>query len=107
MAYVRLADIFGRRLMYATALALFFCFSLGCGFSQNLQTLIACRALQGVGGAGLYVLPFVILPEIVPPQLRALLGALFGAVVAISGTLGPILGGVISRYNWRWIFWIK
>lgn len=43
---------------------IFIAFSIGCGFSQSLSSLIACRALQGIGGAGLYSLTLVVMPEI-------------------------------------------
>lgn len=106
--FARISDIIGRRNAFVAAFIIFFAFSLGCGFSQNLNQLIACRALQGVGGAGLYSLTFVILPEICPPNLAQAIGAMAGAVVAMAGVLGPVLGGVITRYTtWRWIFWIK
>lgn len=106
--FARLADIYGRRNAYIAAFVIFLGFSLGCGFSTSLTTLIACRALQGVGGSGLYSLTFVILPEISPPKMFQAMGALVGAVVAMAGVLGPVLGGVITHYTtWKWIFWIK
>jgi MFS family permease len=106
--FSRIADIVGRRNAFIAAFIIFFAFSLGCGFSQTLSQLIACRALQGVGGAGLYSLTFVILPEICPQKLVQMIGALAGAVVAMAGVLGPVLGGIITHYTtWRWIFWIK
>lgn len=106
--FSRLADIYGRRNAYIGAFLIFFVFSLGCGFSTSLTTLIVCRTLQGVGGSGLYSLTFVILPEISPPQYVQSIGALAGAVVAMAGVLGPVLGGLITHYTtWKWIFWIK
>jgi MFS family permease len=106
--FARLADIYGRRNAYIAAFVIFFSFSIGCGFSTSLTTLIACRALQGVGGSGLYSLTFVILPEICPPKMFQAIGALAGAVVAMAGVLGPVLGGIITHYTtWKWIFWIK
>ncbi|PQE08806.1 major facilitator superfamily transporter protein [Rutstroemia sp. NJR-2017a WRK4] len=106
--FARIADIVGRRNAYVAAFVIFFAFSLGCGFAQSLNQLIACRALQGIGGAGLYSLTMVILPEISPPQMTKWIGGLAGAVVAMSGVLGPVLGGVITHYtSWKWIFWIN
>jgi MFS family permease len=106
--FSRIADIFGRRNAYIAAFLIFFAFSLGCGFSTSLTQLIACRTLQGVGGSGLYSLTFVILPEISPPKLIQAIGAMAGAVVAMAGVLGPVLGGLITHYTtWKWIFWIK
>ena len=104
----RLADIFGRRNVWVLSLILFLAFSLGCGFSKTLSSLIACRVLQGIGGSGLYSIAFVIMPEIAPPKLGGYLGGVVGAVVACAGVLGPVLGGLITHYTtWRWIFWIK
>ena len=104
----RLADIIGRRNTWILSLLIFLTFSLGCGFATSLSALIACRVLQGIGGSGLYSMTFVILPEIAPPTLAAYIGGVAGAVVACAGVLGPVLGGVITRYTtWKWIFWIK
>ena len=104
----RLADIIGRRNAWILSLLIFLAFSLGCGFSTSLNALIACRVLQGIGGSGLYSLTFVILPEIAPSKLAAYLGGVAGAVVACAGILGPVLGGIITRYaTWKWIFCIK
>jgi MFS family permease len=100
--FARISDIIGRKSAYIAAFIIFFAFSLGCGFSQTLNQLIACRALQGVGGAGLYSLTFVILPEVSPPEVQKWIAALSGAVVAMSGVLGPVLGGIITNYTtWR------
>ena len=87
---------------------IFFAFSIGCGFAQSLNQLIAFRALQGVGGSGLYALTIVIFPDISPPRMLGLIGSIIGMVIAISGVLGPVLGGVITHNTtWRWVFWIK
>lgn len=48
----RVSDIVGRRNAFLASFIIFFAFSLGCGFSQNLEQLVACRALQGLGGSG-------------------------------------------------------
>ena len=53
VVFARISDIIGRRNAFAVAKTLFFGCSLACGFSQNLNQLIAFRALQGVGGAGM------------------------------------------------------
>jgi MFS family permease len=50
----------------------------------------------------------VILPEACPVKYRQFLGGLIGMVLAGSGVLGPVLGGVLTQYaSWRWVFWIK
>ena len=106
--FARISDIVGRRNAYMSALIIFLGFSLGCGFAQTLEQLIALRVLQGVGGSGLYSLTFVILPEITPFHMTQLISGIAGMVVAMAGILGPLLGGIITQYaSWRWIFWIK
>ncbi|KAH8654523.1 MFS multidrug transporter-like protein [Tricladium varicosporioides] len=106
--FARVADVIGRRDAYVVAFIIFFAFSLGCGFAKTINQLIACRVLQGIGGSGLYSLTFVILPEICPTHLLQSIGSSVGAVVAMSGILGPVLGGIITHSTtWRWIFWIN
>lgn len=108
VAFARIADIVGRRDAYIGASVIFLAFSLGCGFAKTLNQLIACRVLQGIGGSGLYSLTFVILPEISPHRMSQWIAAVAGIVVACSGVLGPVLGGIITHYTtWRWIFWLK
>lgn len=106
--FARIGDIAGRKNAFAVAFIIFIAFSLGCGFAKSLDQLIVFRVLQGVGGSGLYSLTMVIFPEISSPEMRKWVGSLIGAVVAMSGVLGPVIGGLITRYtSWRWIFWIK
>jgi MFS family permease len=50
--FARVADVVGRRNAFLASYIIFFAFSLGCGFAQNLSQLIAFRALQGLGGSG-------------------------------------------------------
>ena len=106
--FTSIGDITGRKNVYIAACIIFYSFSMGCGFAQSLNQLIAFRALQGLGGSGLYSLAMVIFPEISPPGMKKWIGAIAGMVVAVSGVLGPVLGGTISHYTtWRWIFWMK
>ncbi|WAO90523.1 MFS domain-containing protein [Fusarium falciforme] len=108
VVFARISDIIGRRDAFIAAYIIFFAFSLACGFSQNLEQLIAFRALQGIGGSGLYALTMIILPELSPPHLAQHIGALVGMIVALSGVLGPVLGGILTHYTtWRWVFWIN
>lgn len=99
----RLSDVLGRKYTVLACFAIFISMSIGCGCSQSLHQLILFRALQGVGGAGLYALSMVVLPEITPLKLLPLISTFIGMTVAISGVLGPILGGVIAdNSSWRW-----
>ncbi|KAJ0415446.1 major facilitator superfamily domain-containing protein [Aspergillus carlsbadensis] len=108
VTFARVSDVVGRRNAFVAAYIVFFAFSLGCGFAQSLDQLIACRALQGIGGSGLYSLPMIILPELCPEHLRPYMGSIIGLVIAGSGALGPVLGGILTHYaTWRWVFWIN
>lgn len=50
----------------------------------------------------------IILPEMCPPSYLKFIGPMIGIVIAASGVLGPVLGGVLTQFTeWRWIFWIK
>ncbi|ROW13882.1 hypothetical protein VPNG_03630 [Cytospora leucostoma] len=80
---------------------------LGCGFATTMPQLVAFRAVQGVGGSGLYSLSQISLAEIAPNGKNALIGMLIGITLATSFVLGPLLGGVISGGNWRWIFYMN
>ncbi|ATY67332.1 major facilitator superfamily [Cordyceps militaris] len=106
--FAQLSDIIGRRNILIAANAIFFASSLACGFSKNIHQLIAFRALQGVGGSGLYSMPMIVLPEICPIQLKQYIAAVVAIVVAGSSVLGPVLGGFLTNYaTWRWVFWLN
>ena len=67
---------------------------------------------DGKGGltrkTGLYSVSMIILPEVTPDRAKKYIAAVVGLVLASSGVLGPVLGGVLTEYaSWRWVFWIK
>ncbi|KAK0627689.1 major facilitator superfamily transporter [Immersiella caudata] len=106
--FARISDVIGRRAAVLAAYVIFIAFSLACGWAQNLPQLIAFRALQGVGGSGLYSLTMIILPEVAPLNYQGVVSSLIGIVLAASGVLGPLIGGVLTQYaSWRWVFWIN
>ena len=106
--FVSIGNVLGRRNAYIAAFTIFLAFSIGCGFSQSINALIACRAAQGIGGSGLYTLALVIFDQIDTLSMRRWIPSLIGLVMVIAGVLGPVLGGIITHYTtWRWIFWIK
>ena len=77
------------------------------GFSHNTETLIAFRAVQGIGTGGLAALSQVIMADIISPRERGRYMGLFGAVMAVATVGGPVLGGVITdTLGWRWNFYI-
>lgn len=103
-----LADRFGSKRMYMTALVLFTTASALCGLAWNAESLIAFRILQGVGGGMLVPVGSAMLFRAFPPHERAAASAVLGIPTVFAPTLGPILGGALVEYaDWRWIFWIN
>src|SRR4051812_24339186 len=91
----KLSDLFGRKLMFQTALGIFVAGSMAAGLSQNIGFLIAARAVQGLGVGGLSSLTQVILGDIVEPRERGRYSGFVGAVFGVSTVAGPLLGGFI------------
>ncbi|GAA3719906.1 hypothetical protein GCM10022224_102300 [Nonomuraea antimicrobica] len=105
----KLSDLFGRKLLFQTALGLFVAASVVAGLSQNMGQLIAARAIQGLGVGGLSALAQVILGDIVSPRERGRYSGYMGAVFGISTVAGPLLGGFIvdaDWLGWRWCFYV-
>ncbi|MFI6522024.1 MFS transporter [Spirillospora sp. NPDC050679] len=105
----KLSDVFGRKLMFQSALLLFVVASIGAGLSQNMGELIAARAVQGLGVGGLSALAQVILGDVVPPRERGRYSGYMGAVFGVATVAGPLLGGFIvdaDGLGWRWCFYV-
>ena len=105
----RAADLLGRREVFAGGLALFALASLAGGLAQSELTLVAARAAQGLGGAIVAPATLSILTTGFPEgaeRNRAL--GLWGAMGAIGGASGALLGGVLTEaLSWRWILLIN
>lgn len=103
----KLADLMNRKLLYQLAIVIFVLATAAAGFSQNPETLIAFRAVQGIGAGGLAALSQVLMADIISPRERGRYMGLFGAVMAVSTIGGPLLGGVITdAWGWRWNFFV-
>lgn len=103
----KLADLFNRKLLIQIALVLFVVATAAAGFAQDTGTLIAFRAVQGLGAGGLAALSQVIMADIISPRERGRYMGLFGAVMAVATVGGPLLGGWITdTAGWRWNFFV-
>ncbi len=103
-----MSSAIGRRNYYMLSVALFTVSSLACGFAPNLETLVAFRLLQGIGGGGLQPLTQAILVDTFPPRLRGMGMAVYGMTVVVAPVIGPTFGGWITdNYDWRWIFFVN
>jgi MFS family permease len=105
----RLADVFGRRRLFVTGLAVFTGASLMAGLAGNQSMLIAGRVLQGVGAALSVPSTLAIISATFPdPKERSRAVGVWSAVGALALALGPLTGGFISdRWHWGWIFLIN
>ncbi|RHZ69268.1 hypothetical protein CDV55_106401 [Aspergillus turcosus] len=109
LLYGRLSDIWSRKYVLFTGLAIFFFGSLAASLAQSATQLIIFRAFTGVGGGGLMTVAQMIVSDVVPLRERGKYQGILGAVVAIANGIGPVIGGAlasasIENESWRWIF---
>ncbi|KAK5996260.1 Efflux pump FUS6-like protein [Cladobotryum mycophilum] len=104
----RLSDAIGRKTVIVGSFALFLASSMACGASTTLNQLIGFRAVQGIGGAGLFAMALIITTEMSPPGAIAYVSLYVGIILVMGGVIGPVIGGLFSTYSdWRWVFWIN
>ena len=104
----KISDLYGRKLLFQVAILVFVAGSLASGFSQNIDQLIAFRALQGLGGGGLMALALATVGDVIPPRERGRYQGYFALTFGVSSVLGPILGGFFADGpGWEWIFFIN
>jgi EmrB/QacA subfamily drug resistance transporter len=112
--YGKLSDIFGRRPLYLTAIAIFLVGSLYAGSVNSMTELAFARGVQGLGAGGLLALALTIIGDIVSLKDRAKYQGYFMSVFGISSVLGPVVGGafagsanILGFDGWRWVFFIN
>lgn len=102
----RLADQFGGKRVYLSALALFSLASVICATAPSMLTLIAGRAIQGLGGGVLVSMAYVLIRQVFPEHLWTRAMGLISAMWGIATLSGPAIGGVFAEYStWRYAFW--
>lgn len=106
--YGKLADLFGRKMMFNIGITIFLIGSILCGLSENMLQLIIFRALQGIGAGALSSITFTIIGDIYPFEQRAKVQGWLSSVWGIAGIIGPLVGGILVDYvSWRWVFYLN
>ncbi len=105
----RVADLFGRRRLFAIGILLFGAASLGGGLASTADTLIAMRVLQGLGAAFLTPAALSIVTVTFPHgRDRNIAMGVWGGLAGLGGTLGVVAGGLLVNYlSWRWVFFVN
>jgi EmrB/QacA subfamily drug resistance transporter len=103
-----LGDRFGRRRMFLLGMALFTAASAGAALAPSTSTLVAARAIQGIGAAIVTPLTLTLLAEAFPGERRGMAIGIWSGVSGVAVALGPLVGGaVVQSISWHWIFWIN
>lgn len=102
-----LADVIGRRNSLLVSVVLFLAGSIVAAVAGSMLVLVLGRGIQGVGGGGIQAICEIILSDLTTLRERGLYVGLIALVFAASSLVAPVLGGVFSDLNWRWIFYIN
>jgi MFS family permease len=106
--WASVSDAFGRKYPLHTSVCLFFVGSIVFATAQGMNTVIAGRILQGLGGGGIDVLVSVILADMTVLEERSKYLGLMAIPSAVGNIMGPFVGALFSTYaSWRWIGWIN
>jgi EmrB/QacA subfamily drug resistance transporter len=105
----RLGDLYGHRRLFLLGIVLFSLASLGCGLAQSQALLVAARAAQGLGGAVVSAVALSLIMSLFTDAAeRAKAMGVFGFVMAGGGSLGVLLGGVLTdALDWHWVFLVN
>jgi EmrB/QacA subfamily drug resistance transporter len=104
----RLADLLGRRRVFLAGLAVFTASSLACGLADDITTLVAARAVQGVGAALMVPASLSIVTTTFAEAERGLAIGVWTGGSALALAVGPLAGGaVVELIGWEWIFWLN
>ncbi|MER5198968.1 MFS transporter [Streptomyces sp. NPDC002755] len=102
------ADILGRRRVHVVGVVVFAVASLLCGLASGPDTLVAARALQGVGAAAMLATTLPLLGSVYQGRQRSAALGVWGAVSGAAAAVGPVLGGLLTEGpGWRWIFYVN
>ena len=108
MTGAALGDRFGRRRLFLVGLTIFTGASAAAALAPGIDSLIAARAVQGVGAAIMMPLTLTLLTAAVPAARRGMAYGIWGAVNGLAVASGPLIGGSLTEHiSWQWIFWLN
>ncbi len=103
-----LGDRFGRKRMFVVGLSIFTGASALAAIAPSIESLIAARAVQGLGAAIVLPLTLTLLSEAFPSEKRGMALGIWAGVAGLGVALGPFVGGaVVEGLDWQWIFWLN
>jgi EmrB/QacA subfamily drug resistance transporter len=104
----RLADMFGRRRLFIAGVVVFGVASATCGAATSSSMLVASRFVQGMGEALAGPAALAMIPLLFSdPKERMKAVGIWGGIGGVGGTLGPVISGLLTDVDWRWIFYIN
>ena len=104
----RMSDVWGHRNLYVACMLLFMVGSVVAALTTSIDWLIAARIFQAIGAGALVPISIAIVGDLFPSQRRAVPLGILGASAEAGGVIGPLWGGLISRFlDWPWVFWIN
>lgn len=103
----KLADVFGRRLVYTIDILLFGVGSIIVAFSPSFTVLLVGRAVQGIAASGIFPVASAVIGDVFAPERRGRALGVLGAVYGLAFIIGPIIAGLLLKVGWTWLFVIN
>ncbi|KAJ2766269.1 hypothetical protein IWQ56_003784, partial [Coemansia nantahalensis] len=106
--YGSISDVLGRVEAIVVAIVVFLVGSIVCAVAQTMPALIAGRAVQGIGGAGLISMALIVIADIMSERQRGKYVGIFTGTYGIASAIAPLIGGaIVQNTKWSIIFWIN
>ena len=105
--FAKASDKYGRRNVYLACVTGFGVGSLMLVVAANYEILLLGRAVQGLGASGIFPVAAAVIGDTFPKEKQGSALGLIGAVFGLAFLIGPVLGGILLRYSWQWLFMIN